>query len=82
MKAKVLVAFRDRCTKETYTKDQIIDVTGERFEEINSSRFGVLVEAVAVAEEVQEKPKQELESESESKKPKPKTATKKPTKKK
>ena len=73
MKAKVLVAFRDRHTKEVYTKDQIIEVTEERLEEMNSSRFGVLVEAVTVAEGVQEKPKQE---------PKPELKPKKPTKKK
>lgn len=73
MKARVLVAFRDRRTKETYTKDQIIDVTGERFEEMNSSRFGVLVEAVTVVEEAQEKPKQESKQEP---KPKPKKPTK------
>lgn len=73
MKARVLVAFRDMRTKETYTKDQIIDVTGERFEEMNSSRFGVLVEAVTVVEEAQEKPKQESKQEP---KPKPKKPTK------
>jgi len=78
MEAKVLVAFRDRHTKEVYTKDQIIEVTEERLEEMNSSRFGILVEAVTA----QEKPKQEPKPEPESKKPKPKPATKKPTKKK
>lgn len=46
MKAKVIDGFRDKHTKETYKKGQIIDVTKERFEEINSTAFGVLVEEV------------------------------------
>lgn len=46
MKAKVLDGFRDKHTKENYTKGQIIEVTKERFEEINSTAFGILVEEI------------------------------------
>ena len=46
MKVKVLKKFRDKYTKELYTKGQIIDVTNERYEEINSTAHGVLVEKI------------------------------------
>lgn len=46
MKAKVLKQFKDKYTKELYKKGQIIDVTNERYEEINSTAHGVLVEAI------------------------------------
>ena len=46
MKAKVLRKFRDKYTKEIYETGQIIDITHERYEEINSTAHGVLVEAI------------------------------------
>lgn len=46
MKAKVLRSFKDKYTKKYYKKRQIIDVTNERYEEINSTAHGVLVEAI------------------------------------
>ncbi|MGB4007566.1 MAG: hypothetical protein WBL79_03110 [Bacillota bacterium] len=46
MKAKVLEAFRDKHTKENYEVDQVITVTKERFEEMNSTALGVLVEEI------------------------------------
>lgn len=45
MKAKVLIAFRDRITKKVHKKDDIIDVTAKRFNEITAKgRFLELVE--------------------------------------
>jgi len=44
MKVKVLRNFRDKYTKKLYKKGQIIDVTNERYEEINSTAHGILVE--------------------------------------
>ena len=46
MKVKVLRNFRDKYTKKLYKKGQIIDVTNERYEEINSTAHGVLVEKI------------------------------------
>jgi len=46
MKVKVLRNFRDKYTKKLYKKGQIIDVTNERYEEINSTAHGVLVKAI------------------------------------
>jgi len=44
MKVKVLRRFRDKYTKQVYEKGQIIEVSHERYEEINSTAYGVLVE--------------------------------------
>ena len=46
MKVKALRNFRDKYTKKLYKKGQIIDVTNERYEEINSTAHGVLVKAI------------------------------------
>ena len=46
MKVKVLRNFRDKYTKKLYKKGQIIDVTNELYEEINSTAHGVLVKAI------------------------------------
>lgn len=46
MKVKVLRRFRDKYTKKIYEKGKIIEVTKERYEEINSTSFNVLVEEV------------------------------------
>jgi hypothetical protein len=43
MKAKVLIPFRDRETKKEYKKNDIIDVTVSRFNEI--IRKGHFIEA-------------------------------------
>jgi len=61
MKAKVIDTFRDKYTKENYKKGQVIEVSKRRFEEMNSTAFGVLVEAVS------EKPKQEQKKKTEAK---------------
>ena len=44
MKVKVVKKFIDKYTKEVYETGQIIDITHERYEEINSTAHGILVE--------------------------------------
>lgn len=44
MKVKVIKKFIDKNTKEVYEIGQIIEVTNERYEEINSTAHGILVE--------------------------------------
>ncbi len=48
MKVKVLHKFRDKYTKQIYDKGRIIEVTNERYEEINSTAHGILVEPIPV----------------------------------
>ena len=48
MKVKVVRRFRDKYTKQVYDKGQIIEVTNERYEEINSTAHGILVEPIPV----------------------------------
>jgi len=49
MQVKVLRPFRDKYTKALYRKGQKITVSKERFEEINSTALGVLVEEIKEA---------------------------------
>lgn len=44
MKVKVIKKFIDKYTKEVYEIGQIIEVAHERYEEINSTAHGILVE--------------------------------------
>ena len=44
MKVKVIKKFIDKYTKEVYEIGQIIEVANERYEEINSTAHGILVE--------------------------------------
>ena len=44
MKVKVVRRFRDKYTKKIYGIGEIIEVSHERYEEINSTAYGVLVE--------------------------------------
>lgn len=46
MKARVIRPFRDKHTKEHYQKDQIITLTEKRFEEINGTPHGVLIDPI------------------------------------
>ena len=48
MKVKVLRRFKDKYTKQVYDKGRIIEVSNERYEEINSTAHGILVEPIAV----------------------------------
>lgn len=52
MKVKVLEKFIDKNTRDHYEIGQEIEVTKKRFEEMNSTEFGKLVEEI---EEVKEK---------------------------
>jgi len=67
MKALVIKQYKDKATGKIQRKGKTIDITKERFEEINSTALGVFLEA-------KEKP--------EPKKPETKPATKKTTPKK
>ena len=44
MKVKVLRRFKDKYTKKICEVGEIIEVTNERYEEINSTAHGILVE--------------------------------------
>jgi hypothetical protein len=46
MKVKVIKPFRDKHTKVVYKTGQEIEVTDDRFKEINSTKAGELVVAV------------------------------------
>lgn len=46
MKVKVLRTFRDKDTNSLHKKGTEIEVTQKRYEEINSSSFGILVEEI------------------------------------
>lgn len=46
MKVKVLKEFKDKYTKELYKKGKTIEVAKERYEEINSTSHGKLVEEI------------------------------------
>ena len=48
MKVRVLRRFRDKYTKKIYGIGEIIEVTNERYEEINSTAHGILVEPITV----------------------------------
>lgn len=65
MKAKVLKQFKDKYTKELYKKGQVIEVTNERYEEINSTAHGILVKVI---EEINAEPGQKVNFEDMTKK--------------
>lgn len=46
MKARVIKPFRDKYTKGDYETNQIVTVTKERFEEINSAALGPFVKEI------------------------------------
>lgn len=46
MKVKVLRQYKDKYTKVLHKKDSILEIDRGRFEEINSTPFGFLVEEV------------------------------------
>lgn len=71
MKVKVIVPFKDKNTKIVYKKGQELEITNERYEEINSAALGPFVEAM-------EQDRKEAKAE---KKPENKTAPKKKAKK-
>ena len=66
MIVKAIKPFRDKHTKVVYQKGQEIEVTNERYEEINSTAHGVLVKAVDESEKT--KPSAKTSTRSKSKK--------------
>jgi hypothetical protein len=46
MRVKVLRTFRDKETKTLHRKGKEIEITKKRYEEINSTAFGILVEEI------------------------------------
>lgn len=47
MKVKVIKKFRDKYTNDLHEINTILEVTNKRLEEMNSTAYGILVEAVA-----------------------------------
>jgi len=56
MKVKVIKDFRDKYTKKLHKTGEELEITKERYEEINSTAHGILVEKVE-GNKVQKKPK-------------------------
>jgi len=46
MKVKVIKSFKDKHKKTLYKKNDVINITKERFEEINSAARGPFVEEI------------------------------------
>lgn len=46
MRVKVISVFRDKYTKTLRKVDEIMEITKERFEEINSAALGPFVEEI------------------------------------
>lgn len=46
MKVKVLRSFINKYSKKRHEKGDILDITEKRFKEINSTKYGTLVEEV------------------------------------
>jgi hypothetical protein len=46
LKVKVLRTFRNKYSKKIHKKGDILDISKKRFEEINSTSFGILVEEI------------------------------------
>ncbi|MBU5425010.1 hypothetical protein KQI41_01190 [Tissierella pigra] len=46
MKVRVLKTFRDKDTNILHRKGKGIEITKKRYEEINSTSFGILVEEI------------------------------------
>lgn len=48
MKAKVIANFKDKHTKALHKIGETIEITDKRFEEINSTAYGIFVEKLPV----------------------------------
>lgn len=55
MKVKVVKQFKDRHTNLLHDTDKELDITKERFEEINSTAHGILVEEIKEAKKTTKK---------------------------
>ena len=60
MKATVVSKFRDKYSKDIYEEGEIIEVSKERFVEINSTPYGVLVEEMKKGLDYDEMTKKEI----------------------
>lgn len=56
MKVRIIKPFRDKYTKVVYMNGQELEITNERYEEINSAALGPFVEPVDGDKEPEEKP--------------------------
>lgn len=50
MKAKVIQSFIDKYSKKECKKGEVIEISEKRFEEINSTSFGIFVEEIKEGE--------------------------------
>ena len=69
MKATVIKTFRDKLTKAVHRKGKDVEVTLERFEEINSAAQGPFLAAEEPAEEQKQESPPETEEPAEEQKP-------------
>lgn len=46
MKVEVIKKFRDKCTGSVVMTGLVLDISEERFKELNSTKFGTLVKKV------------------------------------
>ncbi len=51
MKVEVIKKFRDKYTGSVVMTGLVLDITEERFKELNSTKFGTLVKKVEVEKE-------------------------------
>lgn len=56
-KVKVIVSFSDKYNKKLHKAGDILEVTKERLEEINGTKYGEIVE---IPEEIKEEVKEEV----------------------
>lgn len=58
MKAKVIKRYRDKNTKRTHKPGEVVDVSKKRFDEINSTKYGVFLEEI-IEQKEEKKPSKE-----------------------
>ena len=58
MKAKVIKRYRDKNTKRIYKPGEVVDVSKKRFDEINSTKYGVFLEEIIEQKEEKKPPKE------------------------
>lgn len=46
MRAKVIKLFRDKYTKTLHNPNEILEISEERYQEINGTALGILVEEI------------------------------------
>lgn len=58
MKAKVIKRYRDKNTKRIHKPGEVVDVSKNRFDEINSTKYGVFLEEI-IEQKEEKKPSKE-----------------------